>query len=128
MDKLTGLAETEDIENRETRLELGPRELMKCKCEQWGPRGCLENLTVTYPDGEILNTIPWEGPGECHDCKASPRKRHHPSCDVERCPRCQQQFISCRCLVNPKQEDEDKRVVAAYRRLDGILGQKYLKV
>jgi hypothetical protein len=33
----------------------------------------------------------------CHDCNAKPGQYHHPGCDVERCPRCGGQMISCFC-------------------------------
>lgn len=33
----------------------------------------------------------------CHDCAAKPGALHSPGCDVERCPRCGRQIISCGC-------------------------------
>jgi len=35
--------------------------------------------------------------GKCHDCNAGLGKLHHPGCDVERCPRCGGQQITCPC-------------------------------
>lgn len=33
----------------------------------------------------------------CHDCNAAPGQFHHPGCDMERCPKCGGQAISCDC-------------------------------
>ena len=34
----------------------------------------------------------------CHDCGISRNGFHHPGCDMERCPKCEGQLISCGCL------------------------------
>jgi hypothetical protein len=33
----------------------------------------------------------------CHDCNVAPGGLHHPGCDVERCPRCGGQQVTCAC-------------------------------
>ena len=38
----------------------------------------------------------------CHDCAVVKGQFHVPSCDVERCPKCGGQAITCECL-----DDED---------------------
>ena len=34
---------------------------------------------------------------ECHDCSARIGQRHHFMCDMEQCPRCGGQFLTCEC-------------------------------
>ena len=35
--------------------------------------------------------------GPCHDCAAIKGEFHGPDCDVERCPACDGQLVSCDC-------------------------------
>lgn len=49
----------------------------------------------------------WTGVADkhpCHDCGVVKGQYHVPSCDVERCPCCEGQSLSCRCL---NEEDEE---------------------
>ncbi|GAC1433796.1 MAG: hypothetical protein NVSMB65_07770 [Chloroflexota bacterium] len=41
----------------------------------------------------------------CHDCGCWPGRQHHPGCDMEECPLCHGQLISCECL------DDDAEVL-----------------
>lgn len=36
---------------------------------------------------------------QCGDCGVQPGGYHHPNCDLEECPRCLGQMLSCGCVV-----------------------------
>lgn len=40
--------------------------------------------------------------GDCYDCGQPAGEDHKPGCDIERCPRCKGQFISCDCDTSEK--------------------------
>lgn len=44
---------------------------------------------------------------KCPDCDAAPSALHSPGCDVERCPRCGGQSISCNCIYEVNEIDAD---------------------
>lgn len=70
-------------------LEMKNKKTTTCPC----------NKTIEFLDGEILPAIPYESETNkrCHDCSIVPGGFHHPGCDVEICPRCGGQLISCDC-------------------------------
>jgi hypothetical protein len=43
----------------------------------------------------------------CHDCGAGDGELHHPGCDMEECPMCGRQSISCGCRWPGEREVKD---------------------
>jgi len=74
-----------------------------CGCEMSSDLvvSCNGNALVTFPDGTSMPAIPYEptDPDQrCHDCNVKIYGYHHLGCDMERCPKCGGQLISCGCL------------------------------
>ena len=80
-----------------------------CDKEMTDPKvkTCMGNIEIKFQDGKILpsNGISFDFNERCHDCAIENKlgNHHHPGCDMERCPRCGGQIISCGCLI---MEDE----------------------
>ncbi len=54
-----------------------------------------------------------DGPRRCGDCRASSGGYHHLGCDMERCPRCRRQLISCGCVQAEDEDGEDTETLVA---------------
>jgi hypothetical protein len=77
---------------------------MDCNLEMTTARGCtLSEVTIEvaqYARDRCTHR-------RCGDCGTKPGGFHHLGCDLERCPRCRRQLISCGCW-NDGTEDEDE--------------------
>jgi hypothetical protein len=85
---------------------------------------CDPDRVIEHADGTTRPPIPygeeasWETPrvdvepptgdDECHDCGVSAGAHHHPACDMENCPFCGGQYLSCGCPTN----ESSKRLIA----------------
>lgn len=97
-----------------------------CSEDMLAVADCRWNRLVEYRDGEALNAVPYGSEGRalfgrddagnpladkrCHDCNVAIGGYHHPGCDVEECPRCHHQLISCDCEVKGDVVTEEKLV------------------
>lgn len=69
-----------------------------CEQEMVGEVDDCTGNVVAFPDGTTMDAIPYDGGDKCGDCFVKSGGRHHPGCDMEICPRCSGQLISCGCL------------------------------
>ena len=78
-----------------------------CKQDMAPGNGC--TLPQVRIQGQVYDRIRYGNEEEdwgaangypCHDCNVSPGQLHHLGCDVERCPACSHQLISCGCDEN----------------------------
>jgi hypothetical protein len=49
----------------------------------------------------------WDSSVPCHDCRVLEGEFHVPSCDVEECPICGEQLLSCECAFDYLAEGPD---------------------
>lgn len=74
------------------------RTYRKCDCgRRMKPGGGCKFTFLIDPAEKEYKRIPNMDAGRCHDCNARLSQIHHIGCDIERCPKCGGQLISCGC-------------------------------
>ena len=76
-----------------------------CEREMMTADGCIF-VPVAFK-GEFAKPIPYFGEVRCHDCNVLPGQYHHPGCDMEQCPSCGGQLISCGCLAWAEEDSDN---------------------
>ena len=82
-------------------------ECRSCHNDMSEVQSCSHNVCITFEgDARMYQAIPYINPAtfddenpNCHDCGVQIGAKHHAGCDMESCPRCGSQLISCDCVV-----------------------------
>lgn len=73
-------------------------------CENVMDYGISCYSTIFYK-GLIYKRVPYKHEGYfCHDCNVASGQYHHLGCDMERCPICGRQLITCGCFDFEEEE------------------------
>lgn len=95
-----------------------------CKQEMRKASKCTKPLLVVkYRAGSVFvfkrDTEYYDANKRCHDCGIANRRGnvHHLGCDVERCPNCGLQLISCSCLDDAEYYPADIGDITSKRSL-----------
>ena len=85
-----------------------------CGAEMATARSC--SVYVFHLDGRRLDLLAYglepgwrSGPDRCGDCGVDRGGWHHPGCDIQRCPACGGQLLSCGCRFDEDGADPGDR-------------------
>lgn len=83
-----------------------------CNQDMMTADDCTANRAIYFGGGKSLPSVPYnpdngDADQRCHDCNVKSGGYHHPGCDVERCPQCRGQLISCSCTPDEDEDDDE---------------------
>ena len=96
-------------------------ECKACKQDMLTADGCTVQFYSDFGDEKDYLRLRYEGgygQERCGDCGCKVGQFHHPGCDVERCPKCHGQCISCDCPKATEKEPRNKLVDRFWEQLD----------
>lgn len=83
---------------------------------------CTANTHVDFPRGiKQMETLPVSEEKVCHDCGVKEGGKHHPGCDMERCPKCKGQLIMCGHLDSEEDRADASEEDIAILKANGCL-------
>ncbi len=95
-----------------------------CNREMMTAASC--NVAAFHREGRRFHMVPFgdesgrrTSSAQCGDCGVRRGGLHHPGCDLQRCPACGGQLLSCGCLFDEDGPDSDDGLVTEPMGVDG---------